>query len=185
MLVIIMSEIEVDEIVEKITKEVIKDEIYDDGEINDCVLDYILPIHDEILEQVRRNIRKKRQYRFVDLNKDVLEDYKKVMDLKYTIKYWYADQDPSVDDNRNHIPHNNDVWLQDLIKLYAKYGLRYEYEYSNTRNRCGNYEKMISKLMMILEGLLISQEDYVIGFGLNSKCISLEKLHSAPKPPKP
>lgn len=185
MLVIIMSEIEVNEIIEKITKEVIKDEIYDDGEINDYVLDHILPIHDEILEQVRRNIREKRQYRFVLLVKDVLEDYKKVMDLKYTVKYWYADQDPSVDDNRNHIPHNNDIWLQDLIKLYAKYGLRYEYEYSNERKRCGNYEEMIKELMMVLEGLLINRENYMIGLGLDEKCISLEKLHSLPAVPKP
>lgn len=180
-----MEKITIDEIVEKITKEVIKDEIYDDGEINDYVLDYSLPIHDEILGQVRKNIRKKRQYRFVLLVKDVLEDYKKVMDLKYTVKYWYADQDPSVDDNRNHIPHNNDVWLQDLIKLYAKYGLRYEYEYNDERKRCGNYEKMIKKLMMVLEGLLINHEDYMIGLGLDEKCISLEKLHSLPAIPKP
>ena len=174
-----MEKIKIDEIIEKITKEVIKDEIYDDGEINDYVLDH------EILGQVRRNIREKRQYRFVLLVKDVLEDYKKVMDLKYTIKYWYADQDPSVDDNRNHIPHNNDVWLQDLIKLYAKYGLRYEYEYNNKRNRCGNYEEMIKELMMVLEGLLINRENYIIGLSLDEKCISLEKLHSLPAIPKP
>ena len=180
-----MEKIKIDEIIEKITKEVIKDESYDDGEINDYVLDHILPIHDEILGQVRRNIREKRQYRFVLLVKDVLEDYKKVMDLKYTVKYWYADQDPSVNDSRKDIPHNNDIWLQDLIKLYAKYGLRYEYEYNNERKRCGNYEEMIKKIMMVLEGLLINRENYMIGLGLDEKCIGLEKLHSLPAVPKP
>lgn len=177
--------VDINEITEKITKEVIKDEVYDDGEINDYILDEIMPIHDRITKQVRAKLRGKRQYRFVLLVKDVLKDYKKVMDLKYTVKYWYADQDPSVDDNRNHIPHNNDIWLQDLIKLYAKYGLTYEYDYDNKKNRCGNYEKMINKLIMVLEGLLINRENYMIGLGLDEKCISLERLHSLPTVPKP
>ena len=49
MLVIIMSEIEVDEIIKKITKEVIKDEIYDDGEINGLQKGYGFEIHNQIL----------------------------------------------------------------------------------------------------------------------------------------
>lgn len=180
------NEVNINEIAKKITKEVIKDEIYDDGEINDYVLDYVMPLHGEILEQVRENIREKRQNRYVLLVEDVLSDYKCIMDLKYTVKYWYADSDPSVNDSRQHIPHNGDIWLQDLIKLYAKYGLKYEYDYNHKRNRCGNYEKMISKLMMVLEGLLINREKYMIGLGLDEQCISLEKMHSTPSiKPKP
>lgn len=180
------NEVNINEIAKKITKEVIKDEIYDDGEINDYVLDYSLPLHDVILEQVRENIREKRQNRYVLLVEDVLSDYKCIMDLKYTVKYWYADSDPSVNDNRQHIPHNGDIWLQDLIKLYAKYGLKYEYDYNHKKNRCGNYEKMISKLMMVLEGLLINREKYMIGLGLDEQCISLERMHSTPSiEPKP
>ena len=182
---VMMDKIDINEIIEKITKEVLKDKVYDDGEINDYVLDYSMPIHDIILEQVRENIRDERQYRCVLLVKDVLNDYKKVMELKYTVKYWYADIDPSVNDNRKDIPRDNDIWLQDLIKLYAKYGLIYEYNPVHKRNRCGNYEDMISKLMMVLEGLLINRKKYMIGFGLEEECISLEKLHSLPKIPKP
>lgn len=181
-----MDKIDIDETIEKITKEVLKDKVYDDGEINDYVLDYSMSIHDIILEKVRENVRDERQNRFVLLVEDVLNDYKNVMELKYTIKYWYADSDPSVNDNRKDIPQDCDVWLQDLIKLCAKYGLRYEYNPVHKRNRCGNYEDMISKLMMVLEGLLINREKYMIGLGLDEQCISLERIHSAPKiKPKP
>lgn len=179
------NEVNINEIAKKITKEVIKDEIYDDGEINDYVLDYSLPLHDVILEQVRENIREKRQNRYVLLVEDVLNDYKKVMDLKYTIKYWYADSDPSVNDNRKDIPQDCDVWLQDLIKLYAKYGFRYEYNPVHKRNRCGNYEDMIRKLMIALEGLLINREKFILGLSLEEQCISLEKLHFSTYRPKP
>lgn len=179
------NEVNINEIIKKITKDVIKDKVYDDGEINDYVLEYSMPLYDKILEQVRENIKKERQYNFVLLVEDVLNDYKNVMELKYRVKYWYADEDPSINDSRKNIPQHNDIWLQDLIKLYAKYGLRYEYNFGHKRNRCGNYEDMISKLMMVLEGLLINRENYIVGFGLDEKCISLEKLHSAPKIPKP
>lgn len=179
------DEITIDEISEKITKKIIKDEVYDDGVMNDYVLEEIMPIHDIIMEQIRENVREKRQNRFVLLIQDVLKDYKTVIDLKYTIKYWYANSDPSVNDNRKNIPYKSDIWLQDLIKLYAKYGLMYEYKYENKRNRCGNYEEMIEKLMMILEGLLVNRENYIIGFGLEEECISLKRLHSAPTIPKP
>lgn len=179
------NQIEITEISERIAKEIIKDKVYDDGIMNDYVLDEIMPIHDEVMKKVREKIREKRQYRFVLLVKDVLKDYKDVMNLKYAIKYKYADADPSVNDTRANIPPNCDVWLQDLIKLCAKYGLEYDYDYKHKRNRCGNYEVMIQKLMMVLEGLLINRENYIIGFGLEEECIGLERLHSAPTPPRP
>lgn len=179
-----MDTVNIDEIIEKLTKEIIKDKVYDDGEMNDYVLEYSLPIHDIILEQVRENVRDERQNRFVLLVEDVLNDYKKVMELKYTVKYWYADSDPSVDDNRKDIPQNCDIWLQDLIKLYAKYGLSYEYNFVHKRKRCGNYEDMISRLIMVLEGLLINREKFILGLSLEEQCISLEKLHFSRYKPK-
>lgn len=175
-----MDTVNIDEIIEKITKEIIEDKVYDDGEMNDYVLEYSLPIHDIILEKVRENIRDERQNRFVLLVEDVLDDYKYVIDLKYRVKYWYADSDPSVNDSRKHIPQDSDIWLKDLIKLYAKYGLRYEYNHTHKRNRCGNYETMIRQLMMVLEGLLVNREEYIFGCGLDEQCISLKKLHSGP-----